>query len=126
MRYLDKHTECPAEITISLIGNKWKLLILRELSFGTKRFGELLRKVVGISQKVLTQSLRSMEEDGLVSRKVYAEVPPKVEYTMTDLARDLSKLLDLMADWGLKYRAMYEKKPKATPGKGELAAAGKN
>jgi DNA-binding HxlR family transcriptional regulator len=122
MRCLEKHTECPAEITICLIGNKWKLLILRELSFGTKRFGELLRKVVGISQKVLTQSLRSMEEDGLISRKVYAEVPPKVEYAMTALARDLSKLLDLMADWGLKYRAMYTKKPKAAPGKEQSQA----
>ncbi|MDR1453585.1 MAG: helix-turn-helix transcriptional regulator [Candidatus Margulisbacteria bacterium] len=110
MRYSQNSTKCPAEITICLIGNKWKLLILRELSFGTKRFGELLRSVVGISQKVLTQSLRSMEEAGLVSRKVYAEVPPKVEYNMTALARDLSKLLDLMADWGLKYQALRKKK----------------
>ncbi|GBR73883.1 transcriptional regulator MarR family [Candidatus Termititenax aidoneus] len=125
MRCLQKETSCPAEITICLIGNKWKLLILRELSFGTKRFGELLRKVVGISQKVLTQSLRSMEEDGLISRKVYAEVPPKVEYTMTALAKDLSKLLDLMADWGLKYKALYTKKPKTASGKDEAAALGK-
>jgi DNA-binding HxlR family transcriptional regulator len=110
MRCLQNPTKCPAEITICLIGNKWKLLILRELSFGTKRFGELLRSVVGISQKVLTQSLRSMEEDGLVSRKVYAEVPPKVEYNMTDLAKDLSKVLDLMGDWGLKYQSLQKKK----------------
>ncbi|MDR1008693.1 MAG: helix-turn-helix transcriptional regulator [Rickettsiales bacterium] len=99
---------CPAEITISLIGNKWKLLILRELSYGVKRFGELMRIIDGISQKVLTQSLRTMEDDGLVKRKVYPEVPPKVEYSMSDIARDLSPILDLMGEWGIKYNTLFK------------------
>ncbi|MDR1476912.1 MAG: helix-turn-helix transcriptional regulator [Rickettsiales bacterium] len=102
-----KSFECPAEITICLIGNKWKLLVLKELSDGTKRFGELMKSVPGISQKMLTHSLRGMENDGLVARKVYAEVPPKVEYSMTAVAHDLSHLLDLMGNWGLKYAASH-------------------
>jgi len=101
---------CPAEVTIKLVGNKWKLLILWELSHNVHRFGDLLKKIPGISQKVLTQSLRSLEADGLVSRRVYAEVPPRVEYSMTVLARDLSKVLDIMGAWGIKYMAMKEKK----------------
>ena len=108
MMCIDKSFKCPAEITVCLIGNKWKLLILKELSFGVKRFGELMRSVDGISQKMLTQSLREMEMDALVSRKVYAEVPPRVEYSMTEIARDLSSVLDLMGDWGIKYERLYK------------------
>ncbi|MDR1826679.1 MAG: helix-turn-helix transcriptional regulator [Rickettsiales bacterium] len=94
---------CPAEVTVGLVGRKWKLLILWELSHGVCRFGDILKNIEGISQKVLAQNLRSLEADGLVSRKAYAEVPPRVEYSMTPLARDLAKVLDIMGEWGLKY-----------------------
>ncbi|MCL2017306.1 MAG: helix-turn-helix transcriptional regulator [Alphaproteobacteria bacterium] len=97
---------CPAEVTVNLIDSKWKLLILWELSQGVRRFSDILKKIDGISQKMLTQSLRSLEADGLVSRQVYAEVPPRVEYSMTDLAHDLAKILDVMGDWGQKYLAI--------------------
>jgi DNA-binding HxlR family transcriptional regulator len=100
---------CPAEITVCLVGNKWKLLILQNLSNGTMRFGELMRETAGISQKVLTQKLREMEGDGLIERKVYPEVPPKVEYSMSAICRELATILDLMGDWGIKYRDHYMK-----------------
>ncbi len=96
---------CPVEITLALIGNRWKVLILRDLLTGTKRFGELKRSVTGISQKVLTANLRAMEQSGLLRRTVYAEVPPRVEYSLTDLGRSLSSVLDAMAAWGEDYRA---------------------
>lgn len=95
---------CPVEITLSLIGNKWKVLILRELIDGTKRFGELKRSIDDISQKVLTHQLRSMEEDALVERKVYAEVPPRVEYTLTETGLSLKPILDSMYVWGEAYK----------------------
>lgn len=95
---------CPVEITLLLIGDKWKVLILRELISGTKRFGELKKNIGSISQKVLTQQLRSMEEDGLVIRKVYAEVPPKVEYSLTDDGYSLKPILDSMVQWGKQYK----------------------
>jgi DNA-binding HxlR family transcriptional regulator len=101
---------CPVEITLSLLGNKWKVLILRELFTGTKRFGELSRGVPGISQKMLTQQLRQMEKDNLVQRKVYAEVPPRVEYSLTEIGRSLSPILDAMHKWGTKYRMLNGKK----------------
>ncbi len=92
---------CPVEITLKHIGSKWKLLILRNLlSYGVQRFNELARGINGISQKMLTQSLRQMEEDGLVSRKVYAEVPPKVEYSLTEKGRSLKPIIDAMHHWG--------------------------
>jgi len=94
---------CPVETTIDLLGSKWKLLILRELFKGTKRFGELSRGVPGISQKMLTQQLRQMEEDHLIQRKVYAEVPPRVEYSLTEIGKSLSPILDAMHKWGAKY-----------------------
>jgi DNA-binding HxlR family transcriptional regulator len=94
---------CPAETAISLLGSKWKLLILRELFKGMRRFGELSRSVPGISQKMLTQQLRQMEEDGLVSRKIYPEVPPRVEYSLTDIALSLKPVLDAIHKWGTKY-----------------------
>lgn len=101
---------CPVEITLALLGNKWKVLILRELFHGTKRFGELSRGVPNISQKMLTQQLRQMEEDKLVSRKIYPEVPPRVEYSLTDIGKSLSPILDAMHKWGAKYMMQNGKK----------------
>ena len=95
---------CPVETTLTLIGDKWKVLILRDLLDGTKRFGELKKSVGGVSQKVLTAQLRDMEDSGLVSRKVYAEVPPRVEYSLTDLGRSLQPILDAMRNWGTEYK----------------------
>lgn len=96
---------CPVETTLTLIGDKWKVLILRDLLPGTKRFGELKKSIGGVSQKVLTAQLRDMEEKGLVNRKVYAEVPPKVEYSLTDLGHSLKPILDALWDWGKEYKA---------------------
>ena len=87
---------CPVETTLTLIGDKWKVLILRDLMPGTKRFGELKKSVGNVSQKVLTAQLRTMEESGLVNRKVYAEVPPRVEYSLTELGKSLKPILDSM------------------------------
>lgn len=95
---------CPVEITMGLIGEKWKVLIIRDLLTGTKRFGELQRSIGGVSQKVLTNNLRQMEKSGLISRKVYAEVPPRVEYSLTDLGKSLKPILDSMVNWGEDYR----------------------
>lgn len=96
---------CPVETTLTLIGDKWKVLILRDLLPGTKRFGELKKSIGGVSQKVLTAQLRDMEANGLVNRKVYAEVPPKVEYSLTDLGHSLKPILDALWDWGEEYKA---------------------
>lgn len=96
---------CPVETTLTLIGDKWKVLILRDLLPGTKRFGELKRSIGSVSQKVLTAQLRAMEESGLVSRKVYAEVPPRVEYSLTVLGKSLKPILDAMQNWGEEYKA---------------------
>lgn len=98
---------CPVETTLTLIGNKWKVLILRDLLTGTKRFGELKKSVGNISQKVLTAQLRTMEEDGLLTRTVYAEVPPRVEYTLTELGQSLQPILDAMWNWGEGYKASF-------------------
>ncbi|WP_129701016.1 winged helix-turn-helix transcriptional regulator [Anaerostipes caccae] len=96
--------ECPVEMTLQLIGDKWKVLIIRDLLTGTKRFSELMRSVTGITQKVLTSNLRSMEADGLVNRKVYPQVPPKVEYSLTETGLSLKPILDSMVQWGIEYR----------------------
>ena len=85
---------CPVETTLTLIGNKWKVLILRDLMPGSKRFGKLQRSIGKISQKVLTSNLKEMETKGIVHRKVYAEVPPRVEYSLTDLVKSLKPILD--------------------------------
>ena len=95
---------CPVETTLTLIGDKWKVLILRDLMEGPKRFGELKRSLGNISQKVLTAQLRSMEESGLVERTVYAEVPPRVEYSLTGLGKSLQPILDAMKNWGESYK----------------------
>ena len=96
---------CPVETTLTLIGDKWKVLFLRDLMPGTKRFGELKKSVGNVSQKVLTAQLRTMEESGLVNRKVYAEVPPRVEYSLTELGKSLKPILDSMRAWGEAYKA---------------------
>ncbi len=96
---------CPVETTLTLIGDKWKVLILRDLLTGTKRFGELKKSIGSVSQKVLTSQLRDMEKNGLVSRKVYAEVPPRVEYSLTELGQSLKPILDAMWNWGEGYKA---------------------
>ena len=96
---------CPVETTLMLIGDKWKVLILRDLMPGTKRFGELKKSIGHVSQKVLTAQLRDMEATGLVSRRVYAEVPPRVEYTLTELGCSLKPVLDALWDWGEAYKA---------------------
>lgn len=98
---------CPVEITLSLIGDKWKVLLLRDLIRGTKRFGELKKSLESISQKVLTQQLRAMEEDGLVKRKVYAEVPPRVEYSLTEDGFSLRPILESMFQWGDEYKKKH-------------------
>ena len=95
---------CPVETTLTLIGDKWKVLILRDLMPGTKRFGELKKSIGHVSQKVLTAQLRDMEASGLLSRKVYAEVPPRVEYTLTELGYSLKPILDAMWHWGEEYK----------------------
>lgn len=96
---------CPVETTLMLIGDKWKVLILRDLMDGTRRFGELKKSIGTVSQKVLTAQLRDMEEKGLLTRKVYAEVPPRVEYTLTETGYSLKTVLDSMWAWGADYQA---------------------
>lgn len=96
---------CPVETTLTLISDKWKVLILRDLLSGTKRFGELKKSIGGVSQKVLTSQLRQMEDCGLLTRTVYPEVPPRVEYALTELGRSLKPVLDAMQDWGEAYKA---------------------
>ncbi|ASG26670.1 winged helix-turn-helix transcriptional regulator [Fusobacterium nucleatum] len=96
---------CPVELTLLLISNKWKILIIRDLLEGTKRFSELKKSITNISQKVLTSNLREMEENELLTRKVYPEVPPRVEYTLTDIGYSLKTLLDDMDKWGTWYRS---------------------
>lgn len=96
--------DCPVETTLSLIGDKWKILILRDLLTGTKRFGELKKSIGTVSQKVLTAQLRDMEASGLLTRTVYAEVPPRVEYTLTETGCSLKPVLDAMWAWGEDYK----------------------
>lgn len=96
---------CPVETTLMLISNKWKVLIIRDLLEGTKRFSELQRSVGDISQKVLTANLRDMERSGLVHRQVYAEVPPRVEYRLTTTGQSLKPILDALDQWGTQYQA---------------------
>lgn len=95
---------CPVETTLTMISDKWKVLILRDLMPGTKRFGELKKSIGHVSQKVLTAQLRQMEASGLLTRKVYAEVPPRVEYTLTELGYSLKPVLDAMWEWGEEYK----------------------
>lgn len=97
--------DCPIETTLTLISNRWKVLILWDLLGGVKRFGELKKLLGGVSQKVLTTNLRQMEEAGLLTRTAYAEVPPRVEYALTETGRSLRPVLEAMLEWGTRYRA---------------------
>ena len=110
MNEMKKIPDCPVEMTLQLIADKWKVLIIRDLLTGTKRFSELMRSVTGITQKVLTSHLRAMEQDGLLSRKVYPEVPPRVEYTLTDTGYSLKPILDSMVAWGMEYKNQRQEK----------------
>lgn len=101
--------DCPVETTLLLISDKWKVLILRDLLQGTKRFNELKKSLGQVSQKVLTSQLRQMEANGLISRTVYAQVPPRVEYSLTELGRSLKPVLDAMVCWGEYYQQKYGK-----------------
>lgn len=107
----DNLPACPVETTLTLIGNKWQVLILRDLILsGTMRFKELQRSIGGISQKVLTSNLRTMEESGIVHREVFAEVPPRVEYSLTDLGKSLKPVLDALWNWGESYKKRIRSK----------------
>ncbi|KRF03613.1 MarR family transcriptional regulator [Paenibacillus sp. Soil766] len=105
---------CPVATTVGLIGNKWKLLILRDLLTGAKRFGELRKGLPELSQKVLTQNLRSMEEDGVIIREVFAEVPPRVEYQLSDLGNSLRPIIGVMEVWGLNYQKVIKEETELT------------
>lgn len=96
--------ECPVATTVQLIGNKWKLLIIRNLLKEPQRFSQLKKGVPGISQKVLTDNLRSLESDGIIAREVFAEVPPRVVYSLTNIGQSLMPIIDAMADWGNSYK----------------------
>lgn len=99
---------CPVATTVQLIGSKWKLPIIRNLMQRPWRFNELRRDLEGISQKVLTDSLRSMEEDGILTRTVYPEVPPRVEYALSDLGQSLRPIIEAMAEWGQNYKDRFQ------------------
>ena len=107
MRTKEELPACPVATTVSLIGSKWKLLILRNLRIRSWRFNELKQDLDGISQKVLTDSLRSMEEDGIITRTVYAEVPPRVEYALSDLGESMRPIITAMAEWGTAYKESF-------------------
>lgn len=94
---------CEVESTIKVIGGRWKVLIIRELMTDVRRFGELQRALSGITQKMLTQQLRELEEDGIINRQVYPQIPPKVEYSLTTLGETLKPILSAMHEWGVKY-----------------------
>ncbi len=104
MKTKDELPECPVAITVSIIGSKWKLLIIRNLLARPWRFNELKKDLEGISQKVLTDSLRSMEEDGIIIRTVYPEVPPRVEYSLSELGESMRPILNVMEKWGTEYK----------------------
>jgi DNA-binding HxlR family transcriptional regulator len=100
----DELPECPVATTVQLIGNKWKLLIIRNLLASPQRFGEILKNIEGISRKVLTDNLRALEQDGIIEREVFAEVPPKVVYSMSELGNSLRPIIDAMYTWGVTYK----------------------
>ncbi|MFI3632746.1 winged helix-turn-helix transcriptional regulator [Streptococcus parauberis] len=104
---LEENTVCPVETTLSLIGDKWKILILRDLLKGTMRFGQLQKSIGKVSQKVLTSQLRDMEAHGLVHREAFAEIPPRVEYSLTETGLSLEPVIDSMLAWGQNYQEKY-------------------
>lgn len=105
MKTKDELPECPVATTVSIIGSKWKLLIIRNLLVRPWRFNELKKDLDGISQKILTDSLHSMENDGIVTRTVYPEVPPRVEYALSELGESMRPILDAMSQWGTEYKS---------------------
>ncbi len=109
MKTKDELPECPVATTVSLIGSKWKLLIMRNLLVRPWRFNELKASLDGISQKVLTASLRSMEEDGIITRTVYPEVPPHVEYALSELGESMRPIIKSMEEWGVDYKSTLDK-----------------
>ena len=109
MKTKDELPDCPVATTVQLLGSKWKLLILRNLLARSWRFNELRRDLEGISQKVLTDSLRSLEEDGIITRSVYPEVPPRVEYAMSELGESMRPIIDAMAEFGIRYKELSRK-----------------
>ena len=109
MKTKEELPECPVATTVQLIGSKWKLLIIRNLLARPWRFNELRKSLEGISQKVLTDSLRSMEEDGIITRTVYPEVPPRVEYALSDLGESMRPIIKAMEEFGLDYKALADK-----------------
>ena len=108
MKTKDELPECPVATTVSIIGSKWKLLIIRNLLVRPWRFNELKKDLSGISQKVLTDSLRSLESDGIITRTVYPEVPPRVEYALSELGTSMRPIMDAMEAWGNFYKKMME------------------
>lgn len=110
MKKKDELPTCPVATTVQLIGSKWKLLIIRNLLARPWRFNELRRSLDGISQKVLTDSLRSMEADGLITRTVFPEVPPRVEYALSDLGESMRPIISALEKWGIDYKSNYEAK----------------
>lgn len=108
----DRRLTCEVETTLKVIGGRWKVLIIRELIAGVKRFGELQRALPGITQKMLTQQLREMEEDGIVHRQVYAQIPPKVEYSLTTLGESLKPILYAMHEWAVEHLSHINSKQK--------------
>ena len=108
MKTKEELPDCPVATTVALIGNKWKLLIIRNLLVRPWRFTELHKSLDGISQKVLTESLRQMEADGIITRTVYPEVPPRVEYALSKLGESMRPILDSMQDWGNSYKTTFE------------------
>ena len=109
MKKKEELPDCPVATTVSLIGSKWKLLIMRNLLVRPWRFNELKKSLEGISQKVLTDSLRSMEADGIITRTVYAEVPPRVEYSLSELGESMRPIIKSMEDFGIQYKKLTEK-----------------
>lgn len=105
-----KTINCPIELTLIIIGDKWKVLILRELFSQTRRFNELMRRLVPISQKMLTQQLRALEDHGIIHRTVYPQVPPKVEYSLTELGQSLAPVLQALGKWGCQHKHLFEEK----------------
>ena len=106
--------ECPVATAVNLIGNKWKPLIIRDLMNGTQRYKYLQYGIKGISPKVLTENLKQLEDDGIVKREVYAEVPLRVEYSLTPLGEQMRPVILALADWGNKYKKSYQQKNNAT------------
>lgn len=106
MKTKEELPECPVATTVSMIGSKWKLLIIQNLLSRPWRFNELKKDLDGISQKVLTESLRTMESDGIITRTVYPEVPPRVEYALSELGESMRPILDAMKQWGMEYKNM--------------------